>query len=518
MRREKDKPSGEPGLKSIREAYDRILSQTQDSEQTVIGCILGNPDLYQQIKGRVRNSDFYFKENKLIVMSFEDLDSNGVPIDEITVQHWLQEKGLGGEVTFSYLGICRDFAVPDEHFMYHVNQVKTFSINKTEEKLVERYRQACQNGASSEVKADLQHQLMGIWTGGSNGVGLNLKPVSIKDLIDHPIIESRWGGIIYPEAITQLNGEPGSGKTTLIYALVLHGAKGRPFLGIPFDQPIKTLYIDCETPSWRLRSKLEMMLRSYSENGEDVELPEGLDILDGLDLRKDFQDLLALCKSKQYHLIVFDTQSRIFRMEKENDNSEANFLMGLLRELARETHCAIILVHHTTKAEEGSGVYRGRGASAIAGAVDIVVNMIALEEDTVKLVTAKNRLVGTNPTLYLKKMGEDTFEPYTPPDTDSGFEIFKAQAFLNSLSDLREWTTSTLYQLGKDKGFSESTMKRAISKLAESGTWKRIKKGVYKKMRTGHGSKSSGYIPDPIDPLTHRDNSDNDSGGLPEYL
>ena len=99
-------------------------------------------------------------------------------------------------------------------------------------------------------------------------------------------------------------------------------------------------------------------------------------ILDEMDLREDFNGpAQALCKAERYDLLVLDTQSRVLAMEKENDNSEANYLAGFCRRIANEAGCAILLIHHSTKGDEGKAVYRGRGASAIAGAVDVVVNV-----------------------------------------------------------------------------------------------------------------------------------------------
>ncbi len=321
---------------------------------------------------------------------------------------------------------------------------------------------------------------------------------------------NRYGEIfsINPEAIIQVNAEPGVGKTTLFYNLCLYGAMGKEWLGIPFSKTIKSLYIDVETPKRKRKHKLRAIC-------EEEALPKDFYLLDWLDLKEDFHKLLSLCKRERYDVVVLDTQSRIFGMERENDNSEANQLMGLLRKLANETGCCIVLIHHTTKGDDSKGVYRGRGASAVAGAVDIVVNMECLDDEVIKITVPKNRIVGTNPVLYLKKAGEDRFEPYTPPEGSSGFELFKAQDFINTLPDDRTYQTDEIYQLGRDKGFSESTTKRALSRLVESGKWERVKKGVYRKVGTGHGSKSSGIYPDPIDPLTR---SQHFSMNMPSYL
>src|SRR5262249_37560119 len=66
--------------------------------------------------------------------------------------------------------------------------------------------------------------------------------------------------------------------------------------------------------------------------------------------------------------VVIDTVSAAFYVENENDNSQVNqAIIQPVRKLARETGCAILLLHHFGKGADGPGnqpiAYRGRGAS-----------------------------------------------------------------------------------------------------------------------------------------------------------
>ena len=212
----------------------------------------------------------------------------------------------------------------------------------------------------------------------------------------------------------------------------------------------------------------------------------GLDfyIIDNIELRRDFNYLLRLCKRGRYDLLVLDTQSRVLAMEKENDNSEANFLAGLLRRIANEAGCSILLIHHSTKGDEGKAVYRGRGASAIAGAVDVVVNLDALGDDTLRLSVVKHRIQGSNPKLLLRKSGEDRFEPC--PDQgggdEPGFALYKAQdaavALLSeSLTPMR--TGEIIEAIQMDIDVEKRTIERALGRLAQSGKITKLKKGYY---------------------------------------
>jgi DNA-binding transcriptional ArsR family regulator len=305
--------------------------------------------------------------------------------------------------------------------------------------------------------------------------GDNPVPVSARDLADIPPPPSLWADIIYPGCIVQLNSEPGAGKSTLAYNICALGACGKPFLDIAFSKRLKSLYVDLETPRFLRKNKIELICG---------ELPEDFYIVDGIELRKDFNYLLRLCKRGRYDLLVLDTQSRVLAMEKENDNSEANYLAGLLRRIANEAGCAILLIHHSTKGEEGKAVYRGRGASAIAGAVDVVVNLDVLGDDVLKLSVVKHRIQGSNPRLLLRKAGEDRFEPC--PDQggadEPGFAIYQAQdaviALLSqSLVPLR--TGEIAEAVEKELGVNRKTLNRALSRLAQAGKIRKSKKGYY---------------------------------------
>jgi len=165
----------------------------------------------------------------------------------------------------------------------------------------------------------------------------NISPQSLS-------VQLLWGEMLYPECITQINSEPGVGKTTFVYNLCVQAATGGQFLDIPFSCPLKVLYIDVETPHWKRAIKLSTIT--------DGQIPGGLCFLDSLDMHSQFAELLCAAKDEGFDLIVFDTQSRIFNLENENDNSDANRMMNMLRRLVSECSCSVVLVHHTSKSEK----------------------------------------------------------------------------------------------------------------------------------------------------------------------
>ncbi len=111
----------------------------------------------------------------------------------------------------------------------------------------------------------------------------------------------------------------------------------------------------------------------------------------------------------------------------------------------------------------------------------MVVNMGALDSESIKLKVDKNRISGDYMTLFIRKTGDDRFEPFVPPtESASGFEKFIVQDYILSLaSEKTDWTTLEMQVKGQLQGYSETTIKRAISNLTQSGKLLKIKRGEY---------------------------------------
>lgn len=298
-----------------------------------------------------------------------------------------------------------------------------------------------------------------------------LSPICVADLPDIEPPEALWAGFIYPGCVIQINGEPGAGKSTFAYGLASFGAQGKDFLGESFSRRLKVLYVDMETPDWLRREKIEAICGG---------LPRGFELQPDLDLSRDIDELIELCKEHAYDLIIFDTQSKIFAMENENDNSEGNRKAKLLDRLKMETGAAVLLIHHTSKGGDGKGVHRGRGASAIAGSADIVANLEALTADTVKLSITKNRVPCKFASITLRKAGNDRFERIESEAGNTGINIFQVQDFiLDLLSSRTQMESPEIVRLGEDEGFSRRTIERSIKRLREAGKITQVKRGVY---------------------------------------
>lgn len=453
------------------EARTLQLNNIEEIEKSVLVYIISNVDSSEVALKSLHVEDFETETHRLIFEAIENLHFRGNPIDLLTMHGELSNTPRpNGENWVSYLTYILETALPivEGNIEFHVAKLKEASRLRRTSEVAYSIHEAAMRDDSENVQSLIE----ALNEAQINTATINrLKPIPAKDLPNVPPPESLWGGILYPGCITQLNAEPGAGKSTLLYNIASFGALGKDFLGIPFSRPIKTLYIDLESPQWLQKQKIETICG---------ELPANLHLLYEFNLRRDVNELIKLAKEEKYDLIVFDTQSKALGMEDENDNSEANRMAILLRRLARETGAAILLIHHTKKGDGGKKVHKGRGASAIAGDVDVVANLETLDLDTLKLEIAKTRIPGVFQSITMRKVGDDKFERISIEGGHRGSELQSAQEFILSLlGDRREWRTAEILERAEKEGFKKKTIENALRRLWESGRLLRPRQGVY---------------------------------------
>ena len=412
--------------------------QCVESEQIFIGSILKQGSLWSEYKSNTKAEAFYDSNHQEIIHAFHNMTQDDTPIDLMTLFEYFKRQGdehqAGGSSCWTYLmELANSSYLPNlEH--HHQEIMNAFRGRL----LWEKYHRGLKYLGNSDYGAldGLSEEILELQYNASFNEN-KLIPISAKDLPNieppEPILE----GLLYPSAITTITAAPGVGKTTFAYNIACYGALGSSFLGLVFPKHIKTLYVDLETPHWLKRTKIKSIFG---------ECPEKFHFLDDINVKEDLAQLIQLCQQNSYDLIIFDTQSKALALEDENSNSEANQAAILLKRLVNQTRVALLLIHHTKKGIEGSKVYKGRGASAIAAAVDIVANLESVGPDTLKLTVAKSRIPGTFQSITMKKLGGDKFELVS---TDAGkeLEILKEVIIELNMNGLKANQKAVLEQL-----------------------------------------------------------------------
>jgi hypothetical protein len=291
-------------------------------------------------------------------------------------------------------------------------------------------------------------------------------------------IDTLLGEFLYPGSLHLLAGEPGIGKTTLLYNLAVHLAKGKDFAGLTVLRPIRILYYDLETPDLLFKRKLHLI----SEN----QPPERLAFT-----RPFFsKEALAYVKEHKFDLIILDTLNEAFETREEEDNAEANRQMQELRKIINATGVAILGVSHMGKDPSSKGVYKLRGASARPAAADVVLNVESHSEDVIRIEVAKSRWVGGKPRIFLRKSGEDSFEGADIAGEETlttENQIKELIAFVTPFEP-RGIRTNEIIMRAAEQGFQKSTTEKVLSRMAQIGSHglKRLKHGIYTKVNTSN--------------------------------
>ena len=200
---------------------------------------------------------------------------------------------------------------------------------------------------------------------------LGLKPIKLADHIDDdiPEVQYRIPNLIARGQLTVLAGAPKKGKSWLMLQATMALDLGLTFLKNPLDMA-NVLYFALEDPDRRIIRRARS-IKWRPRNAEFI-YAGGLDPLDG-DNGPAGGMAQVRAASKLYDVIIIDTLATAMSGKtNENDNAAMGRIMNELAAIAHEGDCALVVVHHTSKAETGDDPFRGiRGASSIRGAYDI---------------------------------------------------------------------------------------------------------------------------------------------------
>lgn len=195
------------------------------------------------------------------------------------------------------------------------------------------------------------------------------------DLDGQPVPERVWHvhDLIPANTVTLLSGDGGTGKSLCALQLAVSTALQRPWLGLAVRHG-KAVYLSAEDDKAELHRRLaditraenatladlgELTLRSLA--GEDALLAT---VAKGGTLQA--TPLLEAVKQLLQHncpdLLVFDTLADYFP-GNENDRAQARQFIGMLRGLAINHQCAVVMLAHPSVA----GMASGTGTSGSTG-------------------------------------------------------------------------------------------------------------------------------------------------------
>lgn len=307
---------------------------------------------------------------------------------------------------------------------------------------------------------------------------------SIDSTESAPDLEPIWGNWIFAGTIVEQVGEPGISKTTFNYAFASALLNSQPFLGVNGTHPnlAYILYIDLESDNTLIKARrhllgLERNPRFLKCNVPNVTLRE----------LEPYIDLLI--KDKPISIIFIDPLRSAFTTHNENDNAEASQQMKYLRYLAQKWGCAIVLVHHSSKAEL-TGTRKGSGAYARSALADICWNFEKLGEDfpndLFKFYIPKSRQIQDDLCICIHKEGGSFAEVEFPVGytvRESGTRIYSLQQAIDVImQDGTERSPHDMLEqvnIATGKEYTRQALFKALTALIQLGVIKRAKYGRY---------------------------------------
>lgn len=225
---------------------------------------------------------------------------------------------------------------------------------------------------------------------------------SVGDMLREPAPEKNWvwRGVLMRGKVMVLAGSGGSSKSFLMLGVSLQYALNNSWG--PFElvnDPGKVLLMYGEEDKSDVHDRVQTLRHAFMlEEDQIQQIAERVAVLplrgqnielakegkEGVVITEQMERLRARIKEFNIELVVMDPMSMLHSLD-ENDNIAITRFMNALDELAMDTNCAIVLIHHFSKGgpmkAREVNESNVRGASALVARARTVVVMHRLRED-----------------------------------------------------------------------------------------------------------------------------------------
>ena len=206
-----------------------------------------------------------------------------------------------------------------------------------------------------------------------------------------------WDRFIPEGSLILLSAPPKVGKSTFAYELAMAHARGQKFLGYPMRRG-RVLILAVEEHQRDVRLRLQGLGLTPKDRVRVWPRPLGPWML---------TEVRRYIVAEEVTLVILDTLSSFWRPESENSNTEVHEWIERLRELARTTDAAVLVIHHDRK---GGGQYgeQVRGGSALLAQVDQSLGLSRGQNltKTQRLLKTEGRYLDTPRELLLDWTGQ----------------------------------------------------------------------------------------------------------------
>ena len=401
--------------------FERIPPHNQDAEMSVLGSILLDQETYFQVAEIVKPADFYSQAHQEIFSAMQQLREKGEPIDTITVSEALSRRhsleAAGGRAYIAELSTVAPTAANAREYASIVAEKAVFRrLISTSSGIVENcYKEELEAG---QVLDEAERQIFDIAKTRQSGVFSSLSDVWKEDIkaID---AAQKNGGIIqglatgYADLDRITNGlqksdliiiaaRPSMGKTAFALNIAQNAAKNNKKVAIfslemsKESLGMRLLAMEARVDSYKLRSGQLTDDDWESINFATEEManaPLNIDDTPGISVMEIRNKCRRMAQTQGLDLIVIDYLQLMSSPGKvESRQQEVSAISRLLKQLAREMDCPVIVLSQLSRNVEQRGGSKKpmlsdlRESGAIEQDADIV--MFLYRDDYYKEKTA----------------------------------------------------------------------------------------------------------------------------------
>ncbi|HWY69571.1 MAG TPA: AAA family ATPase [Terriglobales bacterium] len=385
------------------------LTQT---EKAVLASVILDSDLWAEAS-ELEPEHFYLDSHRLIYSGMAALAESAKPIDLVTLQAELSQRGqlkiVGGAV---YLAALTDLVPKRKSIRDFISSIKIAAAKRSAALQFDNLSRQSQNGATiPELISGARSIVERLSQSECSAGGIDKLP----DPLELPRLQEPWlvHGLLLRGGVTLLAGSPGDGKTFLALAAARAVAMGSEWLGQPCENT-RVLILDKENPKTVIQQRWRSIFGGPVAGHVSIWAGwSGLGEVPGLD------DPRLLEFAKRGPLLIFDSLVR-FHDGDENSAAEMAPTTKKIRALAN-AGASVLLIHHRGKSE----INKYRGSTEILANSDIACSLSKSEADGLLTLDV------------FKTRGTSEFKLTIQPDFETGrFPVVSSPATTQKRSDV----------------------------------------------------------------------------------
>ena len=218
-----------------------------------------------------------------------------------------------------------------------------------------------------------------------------------------------WSGRIPFGAITIIESNPGSGKSTLTLDIAARVTRGREMPdGSPGLPPANVVVIASEDDlSGTILPRLDA---AGADRSRVIVLDSSLPASADFQIPRDLHQLDQFFRDQSAKLLIFD-QVSAYLDTASNSDVRVRRSLSPLAQFAAQHACAVVAIRHFRKSESGQAIHRGTGSIAFAAAARSVLAVVpdpgSDDEHRQILVSTKSNLGPLAPSLAYRTVTRD---------------------------------------------------------------------------------------------------------------